>query len=105
MVRESSLARIAGRFLSIRLEPRTKLLRRQRAKFEGLEPRLLLATFSVTNTNDTGGGSLRQAIIDANTAAGADVINFNIAGSGVHTISPATPLPNLTEAPTTHAYP
>ena len=33
------------------------------------------STFSVTNTNDSGAGSLRQAIIDANANAGADVIN------------------------------
>ncbi len=30
-------------------------------------------TFTVTNTNDTGAGSLRQAMIDANAAAGADI--------------------------------
>jgi Domain of unknown function (DUF4347) len=35
-----------------------------------------LATFPVTNTNDSGAGSLRQAILDANAAAGADTINF-----------------------------
>lgn len=35
-----------------------------------------LATFSVTNANDSGAGSLRQAILDANAAAGADTINF-----------------------------
>jgi hypothetical protein len=36
----------------------------------------VLATFSVTNTSDAGVGSLRAAINQANTAAGADVINF-----------------------------
>jgi hypothetical protein len=36
----------------------------------------VLATFSVTNTSDAGAGSLRDAISQANTAAGADVINF-----------------------------
>ncbi|NJM44826.1 MAG: DUF4347 domain-containing protein [Alkalinema sp. RU_4_3] len=36
----------------------------------------VLATFNVTNTNDTGAGSLRDAIGKANTAAGADTINF-----------------------------
>src|SRR4051812_42811607 len=41
------------------------------------------ATFTVTNTNDTGAGSLRQAIIDANANAGTDQISFNIAGAGV----------------------
>lgn len=35
-----------------------------------------LATFSVTNNSDSGAGSLRQAILDANAAAGADTINF-----------------------------
>lgn len=35
-----------------------------------------LATFSVTNNSDSGVGSLRQAILDANAAAGADTINF-----------------------------
>jgi Domain of unknown function (DUF4347) len=36
----------------------------------------VLATFSVTNTSDSGAGSLRDAISQANTVAGADIINF-----------------------------
>ena len=36
-----------------------------------------LATFNVTNTNDTGGGSLRQAVLDANAFVGADTIAFS----------------------------
>jgi parallel beta-helix repeat protein len=52
---------------------------------------------TVVNTNDSGLGSLRQAIICANAAAGADTISFNIPGSGVHTISPTTALPNITD--------
>ncbi len=36
----------------------------------------VLATFTANNTNDAGAGSLRQAIIDANNAAGADTIVF-----------------------------
>lgn len=53
------------------------------------------ATFTVTNTNDSGAGSLRQAILDANVAAGADTIAFNIPGTGVKKIVPLTPLPNV----------
>ena len=41
----------------------------------------MLSGFSVINLNDHGAGSLRQAILDANNAAGADVINFNVAGT------------------------
>jgi hypothetical protein len=62
------------------------------------------ATFTVTNTNDSGAGSLRQAIIDANAAGGADTIDFNIVGSGVHTIVPATPLPLITGPTTIDGY-
>jgi CSLREA domain-containing protein len=51
----------------------------------------------VTNTNDSGAGSLRQAILDANARAGADNIVFNIPGSGVQTITPATVLPDITD--------
>ncbi|WP_341529472.1 choice-of-anchor Q domain-containing protein [Nostoc sp. UHCC 0302] len=36
-----------------------------------------MATFSVTNTNDIGAGSLRQAIREANALAGRDTINFD----------------------------
>jgi CSLREA domain-containing protein len=58
----------------------------------------LAATFTVTNTNDSGAGSLRQAILNANANAGADLINFNIAGSGVQTIAPSSQLPAITES-------
>lgn len=39
---------------------------------------LSAATFTVTNANDSGSGSLRDAIDQAEAAAGADVIEFNI---------------------------
>ncbi len=52
---------------------------------------------SRTNTNDSGPGSLRQAILDANATPGADTIAFNIPGTGVHTISPLSSLPALTD--------
>ncbi|HEY6940912.1 right-handed parallel beta-helix repeat-containing protein [Dokdonella sp.] len=53
-------------------------------------------TFSVTSTDDSGPGTLRQAILDANANAGADTIAFAIPGSGVHTISPTSSLPSIT---------
>lgn len=55
----------------------------------------ILATYTVTNTNDSGTGSLRQAIIDANNNSGSDTILFNI-GSGVATINLSSALPTIT---------
>ncbi len=62
------------------------------------------ATFLVENSNDSGAGSLRKALEDANITPGADLIQFNIAGSGVHTIAPLTPLPAITETVTIDGY-
>ncbi len=62
------------------------------------------ATFTVINTNDSGAGSLRTAINNANAAAGTDTINFNIAGAGVHTINLASALPTITGAVTIDGY-
>ena len=59
-----------------------------------LAPPLSAATYVVTTTADSGAGSLRQAILDANGNAGADTITFNIPASGVQTISPVTILPS-----------
>jgi hypothetical protein len=53
-------------------------------------------TFPVTNTNDSGPGSLRQAIMDANGHGGMDTIAFNIPGAGVRTIALAAELPVIT---------
>jgi hypothetical protein len=63
---------------------------------EALEDRTLLAVFMVTNTNDSGAGSLRQAILDANAASGTNSIAFDIDGPGTHTIQPGSALPNIT---------
>ncbi|MHB8894823.1 MAG: beta strand repeat-containing protein [Candidatus Geothermincolia bacterium] len=62
------------------------------------------ATFTVTNTNDSGPGSLRQAILDANLSAGADDIIFNIAGAGPHTIALLTPLPIIVDQAFINGY-
>ena len=64
----------------------------------------LAATFTVTNTADSGAGSLRQAILDANGNAGDDSIAFGIPGSGVHTVAPATALPPITDPVTIDGY-
>ncbi len=39
------------------------------------------ATFTVTNTADSGAGSLRQAIADANGAAGVDTVSISATGT------------------------
>ena len=62
------------------------------------------ATYTVTSTGDSGAGSLRQAILDANANAGADTIAFNIPGAGVHTIAPLTALPPITDPVTIDGY-
>jgi len=50
------------------------------------------ATFTVSNLNDTGTGSLRQAITDANAAgSGGHLINFSVSG----TIPLASNLPTI----------
>jgi hypothetical protein len=56
-----------------------------------------VTTFTVTNTNDSGHGSLRQAILDANANAGADSIVFNIPRTGPHTITLTSALPTITD--------
>ncbi|MFV8816851.1 choice-of-anchor Q domain-containing protein [Haliea sp. E17] len=54
----------------------------------------LAATFTVTNTNDSGAGSLRQAFLDASNS---DVIDFNAGLSGsVITLNSAISIDNLT---------
>src|SRR6476646_1259628 len=65
--------------------------------FQKLEKRWLMATFQVVNTNDSGAGSLRQAIIDSNTAHGSNTIQFSIGTQGSsQTISPLSTLPAVT---------
>jgi hypothetical protein len=64
-----------------------------------------LSTFTVTNTGDSGPGSLRQAILDANAATGAtNTIDFKIPGQGVQTIAPLSPLTAITQAVVIDGY-
>lgn len=74
---------------------------------------LYAATFIVNSTGDgadanpgdgvcetatPGECTLRAAIQEANALAGTDTIHFNIPGAGVHTITPASALPGITQS-------
>ncbi len=75
-----------------------------------------VTTFTVDSTADTdlractGAAddcTLRGAINAANSTAnsgGADIINFNIPGGGVKTISPGSELPTITDPVTINGY-
>lgn len=54
--------------------------------------------YLVVNTTDSGAGSLRQAILDANATPGHGTIVFDIPGLGLHIIRPSSALPTVTEA-------
>ena len=64
---------------------------------------IIADTFVVTNTNDSGLGSLRQAMIVALDSAESDTIIFNIPTSdpgynadiGIWKIQPTSPLPEM----------
>lgn len=69
-------------------------------RLELLEDRTVPSVPPVTNTDDSGSGSLRAAIDAANDKVnnpGLDVISFNISGTGVHTIRLLSPLPVVTD--------
>ncbi len=92
----SSLASISPRREARRraLEKAGALTRRELGAKSGAST---ATTFTVTNTADSGPGSLRQAIANANTNPGLDTIVFNIPGSGVQTIFPLSQLPPLSD--------
>ena len=68
------------------------------SRIEPLEQRAMLATFTVTSTNNDGGGSLRQAILSANASPGPDRIEFGLLGTGVRTINLTSVLPTITDS-------
>lgn len=106
----SSLFRYTGRWPSCWQRLRAKAIHNKRGKrpavgrlaLEIMEDRTLPSTFLVTNTLDSNAGSLRQAIIDANGSPNLDsqpdIINFDIPGSGTHSIALTSPLPAVTDA-------
>ena len=55
-----------------------------------------LSSFVVTTTADGGGGSLRQAILDANSSVNPATISFNIAGACPRVIGLSSALPHVT---------
>ncbi|MCP4421662.1 MAG: hypothetical protein GY805_34045, partial [Chloroflexi bacterium] len=73
----------------------------------GIQNTASFSIYTVTNTNDSGVGSLRQAITDANNNPGPDTITFNIPSSdpgyanNVWSIQPASLLSSLTGGETT----
>lgn len=71
---------------------------RRRLLVEQLEVRTLLSTWTVLNVNDSGAGSLREAVDLANANPGSDTIEFDIGGGGPQTIQLQSPLPTVTDA-------
>jgi hypothetical protein len=55
-----------------------------------------LSGFVVTSTADSGGGTLRQAILDANSSINPATISFNIAGACPRVIGLSSALPHVT---------
>ena len=63
--------------------------------FVAMDDMVQAATYTVTNTDDSGNGSLRWAIEQANSNPGLDNIYFDISGTSPHTIQPNTALPEI----------
>lgn len=76
-------------------------------RLEMLEDRLVPSTFVVSNVNDAGAGSLRQAILNSNATAGTNRIVFRINGSaaiGLLSALPAITTPVTIDGTTQKGY-
>src|SRR5688572_12270531 len=82
---------------------RSRSVRVTASLLERIESRVLFANFPVTNTFDSGAGSLRAAIEAANATFGPDSISFSVGGGGAQTIAPTTNLPIVTDPVTIDA--
>src|SRR5690348_2158454 len=87
--------RFARQFCAAR--PAKPNSRRPQLRVASLEDRTTPATFVVTSAADSGTGTLRDAINQANGSAGADTITFDTAGvfAAPQTIDLLTALPNI----------
>lgn len=101
------ISKVAGIRSSSRLSLRNPGSARRATRFsllESLENRAFFSmTYTVTTPADSGLGSLRQAVLNANQNPGVDTIRFNIAPSGPQIIGLLSPLPKLTDAVTIDA--
>ena len=86
--------------------PRRKHASSPRLRFEPLEGRVLLSTFTVTNTLDGGANSFRDAIAHVNADPGSATgkIRSAIPGTGPFVIQPLTPLPAITHPTVIDGY-
>jgi parallel beta-helix repeat protein len=75
-----------------------------RGAYESAVNDAIAATQVVTNVNDSGAGSLRQAIINANASADFTFIDFNIPGACPQTIGVASALPTIASGARINAF-
>jgi hypothetical protein len=64
-------------------------------RLECLEDRTLPTVYLVTSTADHGTGTLHQAILNANTDTGPDIVRFHVGAGGKQTINLTSPLPTV----------
>src|SRR5262245_24812814 len=97
--RRATLARTARRMLAVAVLALIGRLTLPEALLERVLPTLHAVTVTLTNTNDSGDGSLRQAMTDAIALCNSPFSNrvsFDIPGGGVHTINLLAQLPDIT---------